>query len=45
MAVWPLEEEVLGVFHIRQIVDEGNCREITSNEYFGASLSSKFGVT
>jgi len=38
MAVWPLEEDVLGVFHVRQIVDDGNDRKMACNEYFGSSL-------
>jgi len=38
MAVWLLEEDVLGVFHVRQIVDEGNYRKMAYKQYFGASL-------
>ena len=38
MVVWSLEEEVLGVFHVRQIVDDGNCRKRTSNKCLCACL-------
>ena len=37
MAVWPLEEEVLGVSYVRQIVDDGNYRKMACNEYFSIS--------
>jgi len=37
MVVWSLEE-VLGVSHVRQIVDDGNDRKMMSNECFCACL-------